>query len=372
MSNSNAIRLFWSLVFLGIVFSNFWSMRTWTERTGVYDDICYLRQAHLFQRFGAGGIDTNLNRDDDGYFANLAKEIGYAEWNIPSRLPCHTHVGEKRVIQYPPGTGFALSMFPAGVQRVSLYALANVVTLLAALVAVWSATSRTWILLAGIVGSAALYFMINPAKASFSMAPTMAVCAICGYLTNILADAPSERRRLLATAGVGLLLGLAVSFRLPNLFLSAGYFMVLLALAFKARDFKPIILFGLTFGLGLVPTLVAHAINAGSVFRTTYSASDAVPRDFTFRIALEYLTDMQGPLIILIVGWAALSWIFREPRTVASIVLINLATNLLFFLSHPIFTPYYLMPLAMLSLWTLAFHTTSNAGGATLAAVGKA
>jgi hypothetical protein len=372
MSNSSAIRLFWSIVFLGIVFSNFWSMRTWTERTGVYDDICYLRQAHLFQRFGASGIDTNLDRDDDGYFANLAREIGYAEWNIPSRLPCHTHIGEKRVIQYPPGTGFALSIFPEGIQRVSLYALANVVTLLAALVAVWSASSRYWILLAGIVGSAALYFMINPAKSSFSMAPTMAVCAICGYLTSILADAPNERRRLLATAGVGLLLGLAVSFRLPNLFLSAGYFMVLLALAFKAGDFKRITLFGLTFGLGLVPTLLANAINAGSAFRTTYSASDAVPRDFSFRIGLEYLTDMQGPLIILVIAWAALSWIFREPRTVVSIVLINLTINLLFFLSHPIFTPYYLMPLAMLSLWTLAFQTTSYVKSATLGAVGKA
>ena len=40
-------------------------MRNWTERTGVYDDICYLRQAHLFQRFGLGGFDTNISRDDD-------------------------------------------------------------------------------------------------------------------------------------------------------------------------------------------------------------------------------------------------------------------------------------------------------------------
>jgi len=37
-----------------VLASNFWIMRDWTERTGVYDDICYLRQAHLFQRFGLG------------------------------------------------------------------------------------------------------------------------------------------------------------------------------------------------------------------------------------------------------------------------------------------------------------------------------
>jgi hypothetical protein len=29
--------------------------------------------------------------------------------------------------------------------------------------------------------------------------------------------------------------------------------------------------------------------------------------------------------------------------------------NLAFFLSHPVFTPYYTIPLAMLSLWSLLF-----------------
>jgi hypothetical protein len=81
-------------------------MRNWTERTGVYDDICYLRQAHLFQRFGLGGFDTNISRDDDRYFATLAREIGYEAWDDPARAPCHTQKGEKHVIQYPPGTGY--------------------------------------------------------------------------------------------------------------------------------------------------------------------------------------------------------------------------------------------------------------------------
>src|SRR5258705_12450095 len=45
------------------------------------------------------------------------------------------HPDEER---YPPGTGFALSIFPAGFQRVPLYALANIMTLLAALTAIWA------------------------------------------------------------------------------------------------------------------------------------------------------------------------------------------------------------------------------------------
>jgi hypothetical protein len=33
----------------------------------------------------------------------------------------------------------------------------------------------------------------------------------------------------------------------------------------------------------------------------------------------------------------------------------NLLVNLAFFMSHPIFTPYYTIPIAMLSLWNLLF-----------------
>jgi hypothetical protein len=269
-ANGRTLKVLCSALCLIVLASNFWAMRHWTERTGVYDDICYLRQAHLFQRFGLAGLDTNISRDDDGYFSSLAREIGYTGWADPARAPCHTRIGAKSVIQYPPGTGFALSIFPAGFQRVPLYALANIVMLLAALTAIWAAKSRRSVYLSGLVGIAALYFMINPAKASFSIAPTMIVCAIVGYLTNALAYAPNRSHRSIAAATAGLLLGLAVSFRLPNLFLSAGYFVALLALAVRSRgsDAMRLAAFGAAYVLGLAPTLVANAINVGSMFAT--------------------------------------------------------------------------------------------------------
>jgi hypothetical protein len=45
-----------------ILLSNVWTISGWNESRGVYDDICYLRQAHLFQRFGVGGLDTDIAR----------------------------------------------------------------------------------------------------------------------------------------------------------------------------------------------------------------------------------------------------------------------------------------------------------------------
>ena len=35
----------------------------------------------------------------------------------------------------------------------------------------------------------------------------------------------------------------------------------------------------------------------------------------------------------------------------------NLALNLAFFVTHPVFTQYYVIPIAMLTLWTLLFAT---------------
>lgn len=38
--------------FLLVLASNIWTISRWSESRGVYDDVCYLRQAHLFQQFG--------------------------------------------------------------------------------------------------------------------------------------------------------------------------------------------------------------------------------------------------------------------------------------------------------------------------------
>ena len=196
--DGRTIKMAWSVMLLIVLALNFWTMRSWTERTGVYDDICYLRQAHLFQRFGFGGFNTDLSRDDDQYFATLAREIGYPDWADPARAFCHPLVGGKRVIQYPPGTGFLLSLFPEGFQRVPLYAASNLAVVAFGLLALWSAHSRLWIGVSGAVGVAALYFMVNPAKASFSIAPTMVVCAAAGLLTNVLVYAPKASQRIVA------------------------------------------------------------------------------------------------------------------------------------------------------------------------------
>jgi len=213
--------------FLMILISNVWTISGWNEIRGVYDDICYLRQAHLFQRYGLQGLNTDITADSDHYFTGRLQEIGFPTWREPSTFPCHTPMPEtnKLVLQYPPGTGFALAVFPQGFQVVPLYVLASVMAFGLAIAALGYASSLSVLVLVAVFGDAAIYLMINPTKASYSMAPTMMVCALAGFLTTKLFVSPARRQRLLLAAVIGLLIGVAVNFRLPNLFLSSGYFL---------------------------------------------------------------------------------------------------------------------------------------------------
>ena len=358
-----SLRLLCGLVCFLVLASNVWSMSRWSEARAVYDDVCYLRQAHLFQRFGLGGFDTDITRDDDHYLASKLKEIGFPTWNDPATAPCHPPMAAsgKRVIQYPPGTGLVLALFPQGDQVIPLYVTASVILFGFVLLAIFTARTPASILLTGAFGVLAIYMMINPAKASYSVAPTIVTCVLAGYLTaSWLIAAPARRQVLIATV-LGLILGLSVNFRLPNLFLSSGYVLFLLGAFLSARTmrtFMQSVGFGAAYLVGMAPTLVANAINAGSPLATTYGGPDVAPPGFSFDVVWQYLADLQFVLLLLAVSWTArIFLVHREEgiRQVALIVAANLLVNLAFFLTHPIVTPYYTIPIAMLSLWTLLF-----------------
>jgi len=351
-----------SLFCLLVLASNLWSMSRWNETRGVYDDVCYLRQAHLFQRFGLSGFDTDISRDDDHYLTSKLREIGFPTWNDLATAPCHNPMPavKKFVIQYPPGTGLVLALFPQGHQAVSLYVLATIAVFGVALVAISSARSAPMTLLAGVLGCLAVYLMINPSKASYSLAPTMVVCAFAGFLTPHWLKEKKHDYKIWLTLLLGFLFGLLVDFRLPNLFLSAGYFLFLFVALVSSRQPSIVLqgaLFGFAFLVGLAPTLVSNAINAGSPLATTYGGPDVVPPEFSLGIVRQYLADTQFVLLALaIAGTVHLMRVGTEStRRVALVTAINLAVNLAFFLSHPVFTPYYTVPIAMLSLWSLLF-----------------
>ena len=302
------LKILCGLGLVAVLASNVWSMSRWSEARGVYDDICYLRQAHLFQKFGLSGLNTDISRDDDHYLALKLKEIGFPAWSDP---PCHNLMPAtgKLVAQYPPGTGFLLALFPEGFQVIPLYVAASVIVFGLALGAIWYASTIPALILAVVFGDLAIYLMINPAKASYSIAPTMVACALAGFLTARLFLARQPRNRVLLAGAVGLLIGLSVNFRLPNLLLCSGYFAFFFIAFLKSRKMETFLqgaVFGAALLAGMMPTLLANAINAGSPFSTTYGAVDVTPPEFSSGILWRYAADLQFVLLVLAGGWTVL------------------------------------------------------------------
>ncbi|MBP1095086.1 hypothetical protein [Bradyrhizobium diazoefficiens] len=364
MKNIRTIKVAFAVLFLAVLVGHFWTMSRWSEARGVYDDICYLRQAHLFQRFGlAGGFDTDLSRDDDGHLKAKLREIGYADWADSTAAPCHNRMPAtgKVVIQYPPGVGLVLALFPPGHQVVPMYMLATIVVFGFALFALSLARSTSTALMAGTFGCLAIYLMVNPAKASYSMAPTVVVCTLAGCLTaRWLASMPSQSRIELLVP-IGFLLGLTVDFRLADLFLASGYGLFLLVAFLIERTTSRFLqgaLFGIALLFGMTPTIVSYAVNAGSPFASTYGNNpDVRPLDFSFTVVRDYLADPLQTLLI-VVGIASSVYLLRQAngvRRVAQLGIANLAINLAFFFTYPIATPYYTIPIALLTLWSLLF-----------------
>ena len=82
------------------------------------------------------------------------------------------------------------------------------------------------------------------------------------------------------------------------------------------------------------------------------------PPDFSFNVIWSYVADMQFVLLVLAIAWTVLMLRWRQGNGMREVALVtagNLLVNLAFFMSHPVFTPYYTIPVAMLSLWSLLF-----------------
>ena len=366
MKNPFALKIVFAVLCLVMLGLQLRSMSGWNEHRGVYDDICYLRQAHLFQRFGLAGFDTDMSRDDDGYARLKFREIG---WTNDKELPCHNIFSAtgKTVLQYPPGPGMVLALFPEGHQVVAMFMLSTIAVFAFACLAIFRAGKPASIVAAGLFGCLAIYLMINPIKASYSMAPTAVICALCGYLTTRCFGGPQSDRRWFALLTLGFLFGLSVNLRLANIFLCGGCSLFLLIDFLKSRQprhFLRGIWFALALVAGTLPTLVSYWINTGSPFISTYSGMPGVePLDFSLTATKGYLNDhFQTALLMLAI--AATVWLWRSggtgARRIARVTGLNLAVNLAFFLTYPIATPYYIVPIALLSLWSLLFAAVAQ------------
>src|SRR5712671_366772 len=199
----------------------------------------YLRQARLFRENGPiGGLDTALRDDRTRYLVGVAKATGLDPdvWDYGVAPYCHHYKPrtDRVVLQYPPGTGFLHALWPEeGRQARLTYAASGVLILAILLGVIATARAATVPLLAAALGLFC-YLGMHMFVYDRSIPPSVVMALGLGWLTVVLAGAPSPQRRVLLAGALGLLIGLSASLRLPNILLAAGPLAVL-GVAFMRR-----------------------------------------------------------------------------------------------------------------------------------------
>jgi len=306
----------------------------------------YLRQAALFRSQGPAGLDTELMPAVSRPLLAIAKTTDEppSAWREAIAPQCHHYkpAVDRIVLQYPPGTGFLLSLMPEnGAARDLL--IASVLAILALALfgtAVAPTLATAWVTsIAGYAMAAA----ISRHWTSFSLGPAIVAAVLAGGLSAIA----FRGRRALPFLLLGLVLGLGSAVRLPNVWLAAGA-LALLAWELLRRPslpaFRQGLMLALGLAIGLAPVLVADLINAGSPFATTYSPTDAQAPDFSAAVLWH---GVMLYLVPVLVGLAMFlpSLAFAELRNRATLsFLITLVAGVVFFLSHPISADYYILP----------------------------
>jgi hypothetical protein len=107
--------------------------------------------------------------------------------------------------------------------------------------------------------------------------------------------------------------------------------------------------------------MIANTINGGGPFARLYpgDVSTLAMENLTELAsrAVAYLTDTQGVVMLASIGIAIYVLVVAPglPRQLALLVAIGGSLNLLYFITHNAYNPYYLMPASMLSAWSLFF-----------------
>ena len=191
-------------------------------------------------------------------------------------FPTADHIG----VQYPPGTGLALALFP---EKRSVHGLNRIVCLLLVtfgLVALaFAAINRAWVSAGFVALTCYLGFEIlgEIGNMSFSINAVLAPLLMALVFLIISFRFTSEKRRLAWWAALcaGLFLGLATLIRMPVILLVPGCLVLIWPRGWIPRFKDAVSAFGLgVVCAGIAPLLVHQHRIAGAWYLPTYSSGD--------------------------------------------------------------------------------------------------
>ncbi len=320
----------WALVWL------MWQVPSYQQNPLGCDAFGYMRQAQLLRTKGLGGIDTSLTLAPEPQILEAAKQSagpveGWAEAIAPH---CHHYVArtDKVIIQYPIGTGALMALFPEQSEERTLFIWSAVVATFV-FFALLSLSRKIESLVALSAVAVGVAWVISSEQGSPSVWPAIATACI-----GALCSVAIVRSAGIRTAALGaLIIALSASIRLSNALLIVGPIAAMGGRWILRRTKRELVLFvaaGCGFVGGLGPILVANAVNAGSIFSTTYGSGDAAPPVFSLeqidRAARFYLTNTApGILIIAAIVLCAIEGVrVRASSALWAVATIVLVANL--------------------------------------------
>jgi hypothetical protein len=333
------------------------------------DPFGYARQAELFRQHGFwGGLDTAIDAPQSRLLVGAAKAAfpGSTAWFQSVGPLCHHYDPhtDKIILQYPPGTGMLLSLFPFA-YAMPLLQIAG--SLIVACLVTWLAISYRLSKAAtlAIAVSVALLFWVLARNLAYWSASIPVTLLLIPWIAALGAGLTTRPRY--AALLFGIVAGLLIMVRLPNALLLLGPLIeqCIAARLWQWRNVKHHVSRALLAGVGLLigiaPLLRANWINTGSVFRTTYPSYDAtapsIDADLMGDSLKHYFTTPLGaPLLIAALGFITLgivAWSRSRDRGwpagslgAAGMLLVSIA----FFATHAIRTHYYLIASSVMAI----------------------
>ena len=291
-------------------------------------------------------------------------------------------------VQYPPGTGMALALFPAGKAVVGLARLAICALALAGAIALLLSGARRAAASAGLVVLAiglGFELMLRHSPGSYSMLAVVPPLLIAAALAALAAAKRDHAPRLatIAAFAAGVALGLATLVRIPSVLFLPGFALLLWPRWSRAGSHRegqkgllhrfalpPLLSLFIGVALtGITPVVLNQELVAGSWRHSTYNTGDASPPRAIDAEALRYYLgggDGSGegwiflPALAGLVAAIALTRRAARPAgltwprvlTAAGVIW---ATSTVFFLTHFPRAQYYNAPGVFAAMAVLAF-----------------
>lgn len=341
----------------------------------------YARQAELFRHEGLlKGLDTRVDAQEAQFLVDVAKTItaDSRRWSEAVAPHCHHYNAavDRVILEYPPGTGLILSIFPENVSLAFAFII-GMSLVGAVFVGVLAARApNAWSLAAALACYALILVTVvhQPRRFNSASVPiSIALIPLCAWLA-LVAFPPAGRR---ANPSLALLLGLAAGLlgatRLANSFPLAG---LVCTIGVNRQLWRPAIirqsiaaLFAAIGGFavtGLALILTADWINAGSPFATTYSPIDATSpvlnlfgENFLYYLTTGFAAPAALAALAALIVSGALLWRFPSSRRGygASVgALVCYLLSLVYFCTHEVRIPYYMLPASVMALCLLVFE----------------